>query len=205
MLIDSTPPQIVIATGNAGKLKEFQQLFAPLLARGTRLISTRELGIADPEETGTTFIENALIKARHAAQISGLPSIADDSGLCVDALRGAPGLISAHYAGVHGDAAGNIAKLLRELTGAQQRRARFVSVVVMLQHANDPQPICCEGQWQGQIAERARGMGGFGYDPIFIDESGLTAAELDESVKNQRSHRGQAALMLLRRLMGDSY
>ncbi len=202
-MIDVLPARVVIATGNAGKLKEFQQILAPLIARGTRLVSTRELGIVDPEETGKTFVENALIKARHAAAISGLPTIADDSGLCVNALGGAPGLISAHYAGVHGDAAGNIAKLLREMDGVTDRGARFVSVVVMLRHADDPQPICCEGEWRGRIAQAPRGAGGFGYDPIFIDESGMAAAELDEAVKNQRSHRGLAALALLRRLMAN--
>jgi XTP/dITP diphosphohydrolase len=184
--------RLVVATGNAGKLAEFRDLLAD---SGLELVSQRELGIADPPETGTTFVENAIIKARHAAAAGGLPALADDSGLIVDALDGAPGLISAHYGGVHGDAARNIARLLRELDGVppERRTARFHSVIVLLRHATDPAPLIAEGTWEGLILDAPRGSGGFGYDPVFFSPGhGCSAAELPPAVKNRASHRGQA-------------
>lgn len=191
--------RLVVATGNAGKLAEIRALLA---RPGLELVAQRELGIADAEETGSTFIENALLKARHAARASGLPALADDSGLIVDALDGAPGLISAHWAGVHGDAARNIAKLLSALDGVTEarRRARFYSVVVLIRHADDPAPLIAEGWWEGRIAAAPRGAGGFGYDPVFVDAAtGLTAAELPEATKNAASHRGKALAALAAR------
>jgi len=192
--------KLVLATSNRGKLAEMQPLLADA---GFVLLIQGELGISDAIEDGHTFVENALIKARYAARCSGLPAIADDSGLIVDALGGAPGLISAHYAGVHGDAAGNIRKLLAEMAGVpeQKRTARFYSLIVLLRHADDPQPIIAEGLWEGRILEAARGDGGFGYDPVFFDPSlGLGAAELPPDIKNRVSHRGKALALLRKRL-----
>ncbi len=194
--------RLVVATSNAGKLAEIRaRLDRPEL----ELIAQGDLGIRAADESGRTFVENALIKARHAAALSGLPALADDSGLIVDALGGAPGLASAHWAGVHGDAARNIAKLLAALAGVApaQRSARFYSVVVVLRHADDPAPLIAEGWWEGRIATAARGNGGFGYDPVFIDAaSGRTAAELSAAAKNAVSHRGQALSALAARLHG---
>lgn len=195
--------KLVLATSNRGKLAEMQPLLADA---GFTLVTQGELGIIDAIEDGHTFVENALIKARHAARCSGLPTIADDSGVIVDALGGAPGLISAHYAGVHGDAAGNIRKLLDELTGVpeEKRTARFYSLIVLLRHAEDPQPIIAEGVWEGRILEAPRGEGGFGYDPIFFDPAlGLGAAELAPETKNRVSHRGQALAMLRSKLLSQ--
>ena len=191
---------LVLASSNRGKLDEIRPLLA---GTGFTLVTQGELGISDAIENGQTFIENALIKARHACAASGLPALADDSGLIVDALGGAPGLISAHYAGVHGDGPGNIRKLLREMTGVPEaeRTARFYSLIVLLRHADDPQPLIAEGVWQGRILEAARGEGGFGYDPVFFDPVlGLGAAELPPAVKNRVSHRGQALAQLRQRL-----
>jgi len=162
-----------------------------------------EFGIADAEETGHTFIENALIKARHAAAATGLPALADDSGLCVDALGGAPGLYSARYAGPGGDAARNIAKLLDALRDVPDaaRTARFHCAVALLRSADDPRPIVAEGSWEGRILREPRGAMGFGYDPVFLDpENALTAAELDPAIKNAISHRGRALAALRLRL-----
>ena len=191
---------LVLATSNRGKLAEIQPLLAD---SGLRLVTQGELGVADAIEDGLSFIENALIKARHACAATGLPAMADDSGLVIDALGGAPGLISAHYAGVHGDAVGNIARVLRELIGVPlaQRTARFHSTIVLLRHAHDPQPLVVEGSWEGLILEQSRGDGGFGYDPIFFDpvlQAG--AAELPPELKNRVSHRGQALARLRERL-----
>jgi XTP/dITP diphosphohydrolase len=192
--------KLVLATSNRGKLSEMQ----PLLADAGFVLTTQgELGIADAIEDGHTFVENALIKARHAARCSGLPAIADDSGLIVDALGGAPGLISAHYAGVHGDAAGNIRKLLGELVGVpeEKRMARFYSLIVLLRHADDPQPLIAEGVWEGHILDAPRGAGGFGYDPVFFDPAlGLGASELAPEIKNRVSHRGKALASLREKL-----
>jgi len=163
------------------------------------MIAQSELGISDADETGATFVENALIKARHASRASGLPALGDDSGICVDALGGAPGLISARYAGPHGDSAANIAKLLGALEGIEdaQRSAHFHCTIVLLQSADDPAPLIAEGRWHGRILHAPRGTQGFGYDPIFFDPAlGKAAAELDPDVKNRISHRGQALARL---------
>lgn len=192
--------RLVLATSNRGKLAELQPLLADA---GFALLTQGELGVADAIEDGHSFVENALIKARHAARQTGLPALADDSGLVVDALDGAPGLISAHYAGVHGDAEGNIRKLLGELANvpAERRTARFVSVIVLLRHAGDPQPLIAEGVWEGLVLDSPRGEGGFGYDPVFFDPVlGQGAAELPAEVKNRVSHRGQALAGLRQRL-----
>lgn len=190
--------RLVLASGNAGKLREFREILAP---QGFELIAQGELGIPDPEETGLSFIENALLKARHASQLSGLPALADDSGLCVDALGGAPGLYSARYAGAHGDHGANIAKLLGELEshGEGQRDAFFISVIALIRHPLDPAPLVAEGRWHGRVLHAPRGRGGFGYDPVFLDPtSDRSAAELDAAHKNRISHRGQAINALLK-------
>nr|WP_221301322.1 RdgB/HAM1 family non-canonical purine NTP pyrophosphatase [Pseudoxanthomonas broegbernensis] len=193
---------MVLASGNAGKLAELRAL---LEGTGAVLVPQGELGVEDIEETGLTFVENALLKARHAARLTGLPALADDSGLCVDALDGAPGLYSARYAGGHGDSAANIARLLDELAGLPpaRRTARFHAVIVLLRHADDPQPLIAEGAWAGTILDAPRGAGGFGYDPVFLDpEHGLSAAELEPALKNRISHRGKALAVLQSRLGG---
>lgn len=193
--------KIVLATSNRGKIAEIQPLLADL---DCTLISQNELGVNDAIEDGKTFVENALIKARHASAKTGLPAIADDSGLIIDALNGAPGLISAHYAGVHGDAKGNIKKVLAELQDVPcaQRSARFYSLIVMLKHAEDPQPIIAEGIWEGEILELPRGENGFGYDPIFfVPTHQCSAAELDQQIKNKISHRGKALTVLREKFM----
>ena len=192
--------QLVLASGNAGKLAELRAL---LDGTGAELVAQSQLGVAEIEETGLSFVENALLKARHAAMATGLPALADDSGLCVDALGGAPGLYSARFAGRHGDSAANNARLLRELEGLDldQRGAHFHAVIVLLRHAGDPQPLIAEGVWPGTILHAPRGTGGFGYDPLFLDrEHGLSAAELDPAVKNAISHRGRALARLRERL-----
>jgi len=182
----------VVATGNQGKLAEIRDVLA---GTGIELVAQSELGIPDADETGATFVENALIKARHASRASGLPALGDDSGICVDALGGAPGLVSARYAGAQGDSAANIAKLLGALEGIEDagRGAHFHCTIVLLQSADDPAPLIAEGRWQGRILDAPRGAHGFGYDPIFFDPVlGQGAAELDAAVKNRVSHRGQA-------------
>ena len=192
--------EIVLASGNAGKLAELRGLLA---GSGHVLRAQSEFGIADADETGLTFIENALLKARHASVATGLPALADDSGLCVDALGGAPGLYSARYGGVHGDDARNIARLLGELRDVRDaaRSARFHCVLALLRSADDPRPLIAEGSWEGRILHEPRGAGGFGYDPVFLDpENGLSAAELDPAIKNAISHRGRALAALKARL-----
>ncbi len=196
---------LVLATSNRGKLAEIRPLLAGF---GFTLINQDELGVADAIENGHSFIENALIKARHACAATGLPALADDSGLIVDALGGAPGLISAHYAGAHGDAEGNIRKLLTALVGFEgaRRNARFYSAIVLLRHANDPQPLIAEGVWEGLILDAPRGPGGFGYDPIFFDPLlGASAAELPPEIKNRVSHRGKALARLREQLRGSGF
>ena len=196
-------PRIVLASGNAGKLAEMRQILADA---GIDLVAQGELGIADADETASTFVENALLKARHATRMSGLPALGDDSGLCVDALGGVPGLISARYAGRHGDSAANIAKLLDALRDVPdpQRGAYFHCSIVLLAHADDPAPLIAEGRWHGRILRAPRGERGFGYDPVFLDPANnLSAAELDPVVKNRISHRGQA-LARLRQLFPPS-
>ena len=192
--------RLVLASSNAGKLIEIREVLAGL---GLDLISQAELGIGDAEETASTFVENALLKARHAAARSGLPALGDDSGICVDALNGAPGLYSARYAGAHGDAAANIAKLLDalRLTPETRRGAYFYCVVVLVRTAHDPAPLIAQGRWSGRILDAARGSGGFGYDPVFYDPRlGAGAAELDATIKNRVSHRGQALAQLREQL-----
>lgn len=188
--------KLVLASSNRGKLAELRDLLGDA---GIELHAQSEFGVEDADETGLTFIENALLKARHAARISGLPALGDDSGICVDALDGAPGLYSARYAGTHGDAGANIAKLLDALRDVptEERAARFVCVLALLRHADDPQPLIAEGVWEGRILEAPRGSGGFGYDPVFFDpERGAGAAELDAALKNRISHRGRALAQL---------
>jgi XTP/dITP diphosphohydrolase len=163
----------------------------------------KRLGVEDVPETGLTFVENALIKARHAAAVTGLPALADDSGLIVDALGGAPGLYSARYAGQPTSDAANNAKLLEAMRDVpdDQRRARFYAVIVLLRHPEDPQPLIAEGAWEGQITRELRGNGGFGYNPLFLDpDHGLTAAEMDTALKNRLSHRARALEALGQRL-----
>ena len=190
--------QIVLASNNAKKMKELKALLAPL---GFDIIPQGELGIPEAEEPHGTFVENALAKARHAATHSGLPALADDSGLCVRTLGGAPGVISARYAGEPKSDVRNNEKLLADLAGQADRRAHFVSVLVLCRSANDPQPIIAEGEWHGEIVEALQGEGGFGYDPLFfLPDLGQTAAELDADTKNRVSHRGQAMQRLIERL-----
>ena len=194
-------PRLVVASSNRGKLAEIGEVLADT---GIELVPQQELGIGDADETGSTFIENALLKARHAARASGLPALGDDSGICVDALGGAPGLYSARYAGVHGDAAANIAKLLAALRDVpeQRRGAEFYCVIVLLRDADDPEPLIAEGRWRGCILDAPRGNGGFGYDPVFFDPAlGAGAAELDGATKNRVSHRGLALARLRELLM----
>lgn len=196
--------KLVLATSNRGKVTEMQPLLSDI---GYTIFTQAELGVSDAIEDGHTFVENALIKARHASSITGLPAIADDSGLIIDALNGAPGLISAHYAGVHGDSEGNIKKVLAEMMDVPRadRTARFYSLIVMLKHAHDPQPLIAEGIWEGEILELPRGNNGFGYDPIFfVADQQCSAAELPADIKNQISHRGRA-LLKLRELLKISY
>lgn len=187
--------KLVLASGNAGKLAELREL----LGEGFDLHAQSEFGVTDAEETGLSFIENAILKARHAARATGLPALGDDSGLCVDALHGAPGLYSARYAGRHGDSEANIDKLLRELGGMPdgERSARFVCVLALVRHADDPMPLVAEGWWEGRILPARRGSGGFGYDPVFFSPAhGCSAAELPAEVKNRDSHRGLALARL---------
>ena len=189
--------RIVVATGNRGKLAELSRLLAPT---GIELCAQSDAGIEPPEETGLTFIENALLKARHASAGTGLPALADDSGLAVDALGGAPGIYSARYAGENADDAANNRKLLQSLADVppDARTARYHCALVLLRHAEDPLPLVCSASWEGVILDAPRGMGGFGYDPLFFLPSlGLTAAELDPLRKNELSHRGRALQMLL--------
>ncbi len=189
---------LVLASNNAGKLKEFSQLLAPL---GFALRTQGELGIAEADEPHPTFIENALAKARHAAQASGLPALADDSGICVPALGGAPGVHSARYAGEPKSDAANNRKLVERLATLGDKAAYYYCVLVYLRHADDPQPVIAEGRWHGQIIAEPRGDGGFGYDPHFLlTDLGKTAAELSATDKNRLSHRGQALQALIQKL-----
>ena len=193
---------IVLASSNQGKLAELRALLEPA---GLRVVPQDALGVEPPEETGLTFVENALIKARAACAATGLSAIADDSGIVVDALKGAPGVRSARYAGEGASDADNLARLLEALAGVAtpRRGAAFVCCVVYLRHARDPCPMVCEGVWKGRILDAPRGAGGFGYDPVFFVESlGRTAAELSRAEKNAISHRGQALAQLLDRLAG---
>lgn len=191
---------IVLASSNPGKLAEFNDLLAD---SGLSVVPQSAYDVSDVEETGLTFVENALLKARHASRISGLPALADDSGLCVEYLRGAPGLYSARYSGTHGDNAANNAKLLQEMSHvpAEQRGAFFISVLVLVQHADDPAPLIAEGRWHGRVLTEQRGIHGFGYDPLFLpDGETVSAAELSPGLKNRISHRGRALADLRQRL-----
>ncbi|MCC5795624.1 MAG: RdgB/HAM1 family non-canonical purine NTP pyrophosphatase [Chromatiales bacterium] len=195
----SVKPRLVVASGNRGKLAELRAL----LSEHCVLLPQDELGVQSVEETGATFTENALLKARHAAAVTGLPALADDSGLEVEALGGAPGVISARFAGPGADDAANNDRLLAELASCPpgRRHAVFRCVLALVRSASDPEPLLVEGIWRGRIAGAPRGTGGFGYDPLFIDtRSGLTAAELAPEEKNRRSHRGQAVRLLAVRL-----
>ena len=196
--------RLVLASNNAKKAAELHAMLAPL---GIEIISQGELGVSEAEEPHLTFVENALAKARHAAAATGLPAIADDSGLCVDALGGAPGVQSARFGGEPKSDARNNARLLEALAGfpdPEQRRAYFCSVLVLVRHAEDPLPLIADGQWHGEILSAARGEGGFGYDPLFwVPELEQTAAELDAKLKNTLSHRAAAMRHLLTRLQSQ--
>lgn len=189
--------EIVVATGNKGKLKEIGEVLAPL---GIRVRGQQEFAIPEIEETGLTFVENAILKARNTCAHTGKPALADDSGIEVDALDGAPGIYSARYAGAGATDAANVEKLLAALKGVPEaeRTARFQCVMVYLRHANDPVPLICQGTWEGRITLQPQGDNGFGYDPVFcVPQHGCTAAQLASAVKNSLSHRGQALQKLL--------
>ena len=191
----SLPERIVLATGNPGKVREIQRILGEF---GVKIVPQTELGVGDADETGTSFVENALIKARHASSLTGLPAIADDSGLVVDALGGRPGVYSARYAGGDATDESNIDKLLHEMQGvpADARTAAFHCCAVYVS-ADDSMSLVAEGRWEGRILEGRRGDGGFGYDPVFFDpECGRSAAELGADLKNARSHRGKALAAL---------
>lgn len=189
--------KIVIASDNPGKLTEMARLLSPL---GVTIVAQRDLGVPGADETGTTFEQNALIKARHAAAETGLPAIADDSGLVVDALGGRPGVYSARYAGENASSADNVEKLLGELSGIKDRSAAFHCVACYVDPRRD-EAILADGHWQGSILDVPRGNGGFGYDPVFLDpETGRAAAELEPAEKDARSHRGQALQALVEAL-----
>lgn len=191
--------KLVIASNNAGKLHEFERMLAPL---GIEVLTQSQLGISEAEEPHCTFVENALAKARHVSRASGLPALADDSGICVDALGGAPGVLSARYAGDNPKSdRRNNDKLLQDMQGVADRRAHYYCVLVLVRHADDPQPIIAEGEWHGEIAHEERGDGGFGYDPMFwLPELGRMSAELSHDEKAQYSHRAKALKVLLEKL-----
>lgn len=196
--------KLVIASNNPGKLREIGAILAPL---AIEVVAQDTLGVVEAEEPHCTFVENALAKARHASRATGLPALADDSGVCVHALDGGPGVHSARYAEAGGSAGRdeqdrrNNEKLLRALTGVTDRRAHYYCVIVLVRHAEDPQPLIAEAEWHGQILQAARGQGGFGYDPLFlIPELGKTGAELAPAEKNRISHRGKALEILAERL-----
>ncbi|SEQ92427.1 XTP/dITP diphosphohydrolase [Amphritea atlantica] len=190
--------QIVLASGNRGKLKEFNQVLGEL---GVEVIPQSQFSVPDAEETGLSFVENAIIKARHASQLTGLPALADDSGLEVDLLNGAPGIYSARFAGAGATDAENNQKLLKLLEGTspEQRTARFRCVLVFMRHAEDPTPLICQGSWEGQILPLPQGDNGFGYDPLFLVPGlDIASAQLPPEQKNKISHRGQAVQQLIK-------
>jgi len=194
-------PRLVLASGNEGKLREFRRLLAPL---GIDVVAQGELGIPEADEPHVTFVENALAKARHASAWAKLPALADDSGICVAALGGAPGVQSARYAGEPKSDARNNEKLIAALAGVADRRAHYRCVLVLVRHADDPEPIIAEGIWSGTVVDVPRGSGGFGYDPYFLDgTTGRTAAELPLETKNELSHRGKAMRALLAALRAE--
>ncbi|WP_028299952.1 RdgB/HAM1 family non-canonical purine NTP pyrophosphatase [Oceanospirillum beijerinckii] len=192
--------KLVLASGNKGKLKEFGQVLAPL---GFEVVPQSEFNVPEVDETGLTFVENALLKAREASRVSGLPAMADDSGIEVDALNGAPGIYSARFSGPGATDQKNNDKLLQELSGLteQERSARYWCVLVYLRHADDPTPIIAQGSWEGRILEAPQGDGGFGYDPLFwVESESCAAAQLTPEQKNKLSHRGKATLDLVAQL-----
>ena len=196
-MTEKAKTKVVLATGNQGKAREFRALLEPL---GYEIVLQSELGIKSPEETGLSFIENALIKARHAAKESSLMAIADDSGLCVDALNGAPGIYSARYSGEHGDDKANNRKLLEELkkVKADKRTARYCCALALVRSGDDPVPLIVQESWEGAIGFEERGQEGFGYDPFFLVKGRkLTAAQLPPQTKNLMSHRGKALQKLV--------
>ncbi|MDB5825196.1 MAG: rdgB [Herminiimonas sp.] len=189
---------IVLASNNAGKLREFSELLSPL---GFILRPQGELNVPEAEEPHATFVENALEKARHAARLTGLPALADDSGVCVNALGGAPGVFSARYAGEPKSDARNNQKLIDDLAAHADHSAYYYCVLVYLRHALDPQPVIADARWEGEIIATPRGQGGFGYDPYFLlPQAGMTAAEMPAAEKNRLSHRGQALRLLVEKL-----
>lgn len=192
--------QIVLASGNIGKVREINQL---LSQSGFKVIPQSDFGVPEADETGLTFVENAILKARNAAMHTGLPAIADDSGLEVDALKGAPGIYSARYAGAGASDAQNLGKLLADMRDVpdEQRTARFQCLMVCMKHTEDPTPLICQGTWEGSILHEARGAQGFGYDPVFhVPEKGCSSAELDPQTKNSLSHRARAMKCLVEQL-----
>ena len=196
--------KIVLASHNSGKLAELQAMLAPL---GVELVRQGDLGIGEADEPFHTFVENALAKARHASKHTGMPALADDSGLCVDALNGAPGVLSARYAGKNAPNSlltqdeRNNDKLLQEMSNISHRQAHFYCVMVLVRHEHDPEPIIAEGSWHGVILREYRGTDGFGYDPLFLDDkTGKTVAELPLEIKSRISHRGHAMSKLLQKL-----
>ncbi|WP_018412224.1 RdgB/HAM1 family non-canonical purine NTP pyrophosphatase [Methyloversatilis thermotolerans] len=190
--------KLVLASNNPGKLRELDAMLAPL---GIEVVNQGALGVGEAEEPWPTFVENALAKARHASRETGLPALADDSGLCVDALGGRPGVLSARYAGEPRSDLANNARLIADLHGVADRRAHFYSVIVLVRSADDPQPLIADGEWHGEIVADARGDGGFGYDPHFwVPSLDQTAAELPAELKNTLSHRAAAMRHLLDRL-----
>ncbi|NOX91617.1 MAG: RdgB/HAM1 family non-canonical purine NTP pyrophosphatase [Gammaproteobacteria bacterium] len=193
----SLPEKVVLASSNAGKLREINQIIGGL---GMAAVPQSDFDVPDADETGLTFVENAILKARHAAQFTGLPAIADDSGLEVDVLDGAPGIYSARFAGTGASDADNLHKLLVELKTVpeEQRTARFQCLMVFMTHAEDPAPVICQGSWEGRILFAPQGENGFGYDPVFwVSGEQCSSAELSSGVKNRLSHRGQALQKLL--------
>ncbi len=192
--------RIVLASGNAGKLREINQILEGVAFQA---VPQTDFDVPEVEETGLTFVENAIIKARHACQHSGLPAIADDSGLEVDALQGAPGIYSARYAGSGATDAENLSRLLSDMDNIpeQERAARFQCLMVFMRHEHDPTPVICQGTWDGRILRKSVGENGFGYDPVFfVPSENSSAAQLEASVKNSLSHRGQALAQLVQRL-----
>jgi XTP/dITP diphosphohydrolase len=195
--------KLVIASNNTGKIREINHLLGPV---GFDVLPQSDFKVPDVDEPHRTFIENAIVKARHACERTGLPSLADDSGICVNALNGEPGVLSARYAGEPKSDERNNRKLIDALATLADRRAHYYCVIVLLRHAHDPQPVIADGIWHGQIVSDKRGEGGFGYDPyFFLPDLGKTAAELPMDRKNQISHRGQALARLLARLAGNAF
>jgi XTP/dITP diphosphohydrolase len=195
--------QLVLASNNPGKIREIRAILAPL---DIEVVPQSHYCVPEAEEPHSTFIENALAKARHAATLAGLPALADDSGVCVDALGGAPGVRSARFAGDPKSDERNNQRLLRLLERAESRRAHYYCVIVLVRHADDPQPLIAEGEWHGEILRAPRGSGGFGYDPLFLDPLlGRTGAELSMGEKNRISHRGKALALLVERLQASRH